>query len=124
VAAVIERNQPYHRPAPSYKKHPLWILHDLNNADKHRVLIGTGSSLAVDNFDIGIAPGSAREIVLAVSPRFRATPTDVPETANGERWNLNATFTKFGQRQDEPIIPGLQQLRDAVAQIIGDCRGA
>jgi hypothetical protein len=127
VAAVIERHQPYHRPAPTYKDHPLWILHDLNNADKHRVLIGTGSSLTVDNLVIAIAPGGVREVVLAVSPRFRAVPTDAPGTVNAERWTLNATFTMFGQRHNQPIIPGLLHAgsgdRSGLNQsVIFDCR--
>jgi hypothetical protein len=124
AAAIIERNQPYHRRAPSYKDHPLWILHDLNNADKHRVLVGTGTSITVDNLDIGIAPGVTREVVLSVSPRYRANPQPEAETAINERWTLNATFTQFGQRAHQAIIPGLVELADAVTRIVSECRAA
>lgn len=124
AAAVIERHQPYHWRSPRYKDHPLWILHDLNNADKHRVLIGTGSTLTVDNLNIDMPPGSSREVVLSISPRYRLVPQDVDETAENERWTLNATFTQFGQAGHLPIIPGLLQLRDSVVQIVDECRCA
>jgi len=104
--AVIEKSQPYHRPAPSYKDHPLWILHDLNNADKHRVLIGTSNSITIDNLDIGPQPGEHRDVVLSISPRHRANPQPEPGTAEKERMTLNANFTMFGQRNQQPIIPG------------------
>src|SRR5262249_44442369 len=102
--------------------HPLWILHDLNNTDKHRVLIGTGASITVDNLDINTAPGTSRDIVLAISPRDRVYPIHESEIAETERWTLKATFTQFGQRTQQPIIPGLLELRDTVRQIVEECR--
>jgi len=119
---VIEKSQPYHRPAPSYKDHPLWILQDLNNADKHRVLIGTSNSITIDNLDINLQPGEHRDVVLSISPRHRANPQHEPDTAEKERMTLNANFTMFGQRHQQPIIPGLLELRDAVSQIVDECR--
>lgn len=120
--AVIENSQPYHRPAPSYKDHPLWILHDLNNADKHRVLIGTSNSITIDNLDINLRPGEHRDVVLSISPLHRANPQSEPETADKERMTLNASFTMFGQRNEQPIVPGLLELRDAVSHIVDECR--
>lgn len=125
AVAVIERSQPYHRPAPAYKDHPLWILHDLNNADKHRVLIPTTSALTVDNLNINIAPGEVRETIVSIPAHHRAAPHRGPvpnNPAEGERWTLNATFTQFGQVANHPIIPGLEQLHDVVKQIIDACR--
>ena len=124
AADVIERCQPYHRPAPSYKDHPLWILHDLNNTDKHRVIIPTKAAITVDNLDINIAPGASKEIVLSVAPehRFPVIGSTI-NPATGERWTLNATFERFGSVANHPIIPGLVQLRDVVRQIVAECIG-
>lgn len=35
---IVERAQPYHRGGEAHL-HPLWVLHRLNNLDKHRVVI-------------------------------------------------------------------------------------
>lgn len=39
---AIEKMQPYHR-GSSFAEHPLWMLHDLSNIDKHRLLVVTAS---------------------------------------------------------------------------------
>lgn len=36
--AIIESLQPYHR-GKDFASHPLWVLHDLSNIDKHRLLL-------------------------------------------------------------------------------------
>jgi len=86
------------------------------------VLIGTSNSITIDNLDINLQRGEHRDVVLSISPRPRANPQHEPETAEIERMTLNATFTMFGQRDQTPIIPGLLELRDAVSQIVDECR--
>jgi hypothetical protein len=56
----IEKLQPYHRPDPAYR-HPLAVLADLSNIDKHRHLIlavDTAQSASVSLEGSGIEPGT------------------------------------------------------------------
>lgn len=51
---IIKSLQPYHR-GKDFASHPLWVLHDLSNIDKHRLLLvanchSTGVALDVDRF--------------------------------------------------------------------------
>ena len=39
--ALIERLQPYNRPTPN--RDALWLLHELNNADKHRLVLAAAA---------------------------------------------------------------------------------
>jgi len=50
AAAVIERLQPFNSPTPN--RHALWVLQELNNADKHRQLSVVGSALQSQQFTI------------------------------------------------------------------------
>jgi hypothetical protein len=89
------------------------------------VLVGTGTSITVDNLNPwNVAPGESREVVLAVSTEYRLHPESRPETADDERWTLNATFAQFGQNSDQPLVPGLVERETAVTQIISECRSA
>lgn len=41
VASVIEQMQPFQRSEPERPSDPLWLLSELNNADKHRVILAS-----------------------------------------------------------------------------------
>ena len=47
--AIIERAQPYHAGNLRWR-HPLWILHELSNADKHNALTEASMSIASSTF--------------------------------------------------------------------------
>lgn len=80
--AVIEGLQPHHG-GPDYSSHPLWVLHDINNIDKHRLLhvtatmptmLGVGASMMgrfqLMNFSHEIGDGA--ELL-----RFHPNPAEV-----------------------------------------------
>jgi hypothetical protein len=50
--AIVESFQPYHRGQGSHE-HPLWVLHELSNLDKHRFpqIVGMVVSTSTFNFD-------------------------------------------------------------------------
>jgi hypothetical protein len=61
--ALVERMQPYHA-GNRYKEHPLFLINDLNNVDKHRSLhlvtaavVGAEMSMAFKNSGEGIMSG-------------------------------------------------------------------
>lgn len=47
IGRIIEGHQPYNRSAFSPENDPLWILHMLNNTDKHRRLNTTANGISV-----------------------------------------------------------------------------
>ncbi len=52
--AVIESVQPYKR-GDDFRSHPLWVLHELSNLDKHRLVLLTAchsSGVAFDPFKL------------------------------------------------------------------------
>jgi hypothetical protein len=128
---IIESAQPYHATQP--RDDPLAILQDLNNIDKHRLLLVVSSYTYVpdtirfsgdkiENGELTIIPENwSRRMVRAVeggaelfSARFHR-PVKVDMYA---QFAPQIAFEKFGLRQDEPIIPGLTSLRDAVVKTI------
>jgi hypothetical protein len=73
VADIIERAQPYKRTTRAPRRDPLWILQDLNNTDKHRLIpvsvLGIGE---VDIFDSKgkLAILTSEDVVLADNKVF------------------------------------------------------
>jgi hypothetical protein len=49
--AIIEDVQPYHR-GNGYQGHPLWVLRDLANTDKHQALVTVGSAAGRGNVTV------------------------------------------------------------------------
>jgi hypothetical protein len=49
--AIVERLQPYHR-GQSFRSDPLWILQELDNVNKHRLLHPTAASFAGTHWDL------------------------------------------------------------------------
>jgi hypothetical protein len=54
---IIESIQPYHRAVP--KDSELWILHQINRTDKHRILLATAANRM--HFRVPIIPGRGQE---------------------------------------------------------------
>jgi hypothetical protein len=79
--ALLERFQPYHRrnmkddapiwaTAPTGRLHPLWLLHELNNADKHRLLQVTAAVASGLSLIVRSAPSTFR--VKSINTRLGA----------------------------------------------------
>jgi hypothetical protein len=62
VAAEVERLQPYHS-GQNTRSHPLWMLRELSNIDKHR--------------SIHIVNHHARTVHVSVTPQIRGTQIDI-----------------------------------------------
>ncbi|MDP3720331.1 MAG: hypothetical protein Q8T13_21420 [Acidobacteriota bacterium] len=134
AAARIEGLQPYQRKGfHSYRNHPLWILHDLGNTDKHRVLISITNSMQVNSVAVGVTirggrpaivfPGKEMRWSLTVPVEHRADPNSVPPQMKMPiDISLLVAFSQFGNDTNQPIIPCLQQLRDFVFQLVESFR--
>lgn len=129
VHAVVQGVQPYNR-VDDPNGHPLWILSELDNTDKHRAL--TTGTAALGGFAIGI--GSCRDVALVFDfvgftgpfneqtelARWAVTPTGpnpyVDINANGP---IDVVFDlTTGPAAGRPVLATLTDLRDYVSNII------
>lgn len=132
VFAVIEALQPYNRlnRLDDPLSHPLWVLSELDNMDKHRTLALTG--IALNGFGFGI--NTMRDISLHIATMGGYTG---PFDENAELAVWKATVTGPNPQMDmqprgtiqvalappcimagEPLIPTLTDLRDYITDII------
>jgi len=128
VFAFIEGLQPYNRPNNPLD-HPLWVLSELDNMDKHRTLALTG--VALSDFALGING------LQDLNVHFAAVGFSGPFDENTELATWNATVTGPDPQMDmqprgaievalappcikagEPLIATLQSLRDYVAYVV------
>jgi hypothetical protein len=124
------------------KGHRLWVLQELNNADKHRLLLTAGS--AFHSIDIGafgfaelFANGpdwlTAEPPIQFPSAFFRPADnmcplragdvlfTDTPGAQVVERdlFRFNVAFNEPGIVEGEPLLETLQHLTSAVEEVVG-----
>jgi hypothetical protein len=129
--AIIERTQPYHSAVPD--EHPLSILHDLNNIDKHKLLLVVSSYTVVNDAisfsgdvlkkgEVQIVPENwSRRSLRAVeggTELFRARfvrPTKVSMYTN---LTTQIAFEEFGVSRVKPVIPSLEHLCNAVIKTL------
>ncbi len=111
---------------------PLWRLHDLNNVDKHRLLLAVGSAHRNIVIDFGKAfPDMRISAPLALRPADRLFPLKdgaevyrILAAARGSEIDEDPKFTfeiAFGESQiadGEPLIPTLHQLVNLVDAIL------
>jgi hypothetical protein len=99
---VFDDLQPYHQ-ADAHVDHPLWLLNELWNFDKHRQLILVGSYMYDNRVDITSPTGTiedvdeyrgavAGDVVLA---SFRVSPPEAPVMFKGEH-RFDVVFEKMG----------------------------
>lgn len=119
----IERLQPHHGIDPD--RHPLWLIHDMDRTDKHRELI-----LAVHAMSISVDATARVEAIGEINP-WEIKPRsafiyNVPQVDVKGKMFAQVTLGQFTKRDDEPIIPTLQNLlrfaRDAVESFAGEFR--
>ena len=127
AAAHIESLQPYHR-GPAYATSPLWIVHDLDITDKHRLLVMVVASVSVER--LSVIEGKPEHVTIDKWPSTtRATvpgaevisltiqPSGFGVKVKGE-FRAQIAFDKFGIAQDQPVIPSLKQLSGSIADTI------
>jgi hypothetical protein len=106
--ALVEALQPYHRPAP--KEDPLWVIHELNNIDKHRLLIQPAKRVSL----------TTRGIVELIAQHNRA---DRPEIFQGDvevnkHVTVQVLLKNAGSGKPEAVVPLLHQLTTYVERVI------
>lgn len=120
--ARVKRYQPYHR-RNGLGLSPLWLLHELNNADKHNLIViaggfsaGTalhpvvGSVVHLTDSGVYIEP-SAKAQVEAARSKVDVYAKSFYEITFGE--GCDAT-------QDLPVIQTLSRIADEVSRIVED----
>ena len=123
---IIKGLQPFHRGA-SYDEDPLWLLHELNNTDKHRLLLLTVHSLTLCKFTV---TGRDKTIEVTFPQRVRFEdnaeigrwPADQsfgePDVSMNARLSVDIAFKEILGRKDESVIPCLTQLANYVQGIV------
>ena len=130
VFAFIEGLQPYNR-VHNPLDHPLWVLSDLDNMDKHRTLALTGVALGGFGFGIGTVFDASLHFD-RIGGGFTGSFDENTELAS---WNLTVTgpnpqvdMKPHGPieialappciKAGESLIPTLKDLRDYVTDIV------
>lgn len=125
ASTLIKKVQPYHR-RTAIREDPLWMLHDLNNTDKHRlipVVVMGGKEVTVRDdgsweehgivFDRGFLP---------LKDRIELLTMRIPEpdltTEKNPQLTCNIAFEQVGDAKFKPIIPLLRQLSSRVHGIL------
>jgi hypothetical protein len=106
--ARIDSLQPYHRSDAA--RHPLWIIHEMDRIDKHRELILVACSGQINLNALAQIPAVGQFVPWEISPRsvqVTGPPTNVQMKA---KLTAQVTFNEFSKRDDQPLIPTLQDL--------------
>jgi len=117
AATLIEQAQPYHR----HGIHdPLWLVHDLNIADKHHVLLVMAG--IVDYPRPPIIDQRGRTIHRRAYVQLgdnTAIPADLaPEMDVNTEIPIEIVFTEPAFLKDKPVVPRLTQFVEAVGFVI------
>jgi hypothetical protein len=133
AVALIERMQPYHAPDPT--RHPLYIVHHLDNRDKHVDFTVVGSALRNATFGKALTdewPPKTHMVITnmtiggpqLVSPLedgaelWRVTIVEAREVdVNGEA-TFDVAFDQAGAGKGQPVIPLCHQLIEGGARAI------
>ena len=138
LRTAITKCQPCNRTdGLSPSDHPLAVLADMNNTDKHRLLLITVVKASVTTvigpkfrgktnliFNGGIVPGSSNVVGHVDAPLI----TGRVDLASGGEMDVDfqgsteIAFKQVGTRQGEPIIPTLENLAKFVRELIGEFR--
>jgi len=105
--ARIDGLQPYIRDNP--KRHPLWLIHDMDRIDKHRELV-----LAIYIMSVNISADTQLVGVGRQMP-WELKPRDVRIVVVGNvimkgKMSAQVTFREFSGRDEQSIIPTLNNL--------------
>ena len=122
----IERLQPYHSIAPD--DHPLAILRDLNNTDKHRNLLVVADVIAGATTSIPLFPeypphvgmvGPVRLVRLENNAEIQSYEAPAYMKVNIEP-SCGMALTDVGSAKLKSVVPCLKELRDFVRTIVDE----
>ncbi len=74
AAALIQGCQPYHK-GKDFERHPLWVLREMDDTDKHRLLVVVGAVASLREVAVGSEQGDL-EIIGLSPPKWPARPTE------------------------------------------------
>lgn len=128
--AQIHRLQPFN--SPYGPDDPLWLLHELNNTDKHRLPIALASGVDINTVTMTHTEGSGGHsgtlsFCSTINYGWRRVENGAELLAVYEMvppMDVNPEFTqevvlpKTGGAPDEPLGPFLHQLTDYVGRIV------
>jgi hypothetical protein len=138
ATAEIERCQPYYH-GVDVTKHPLWLLRELDNADKHRLLVVCSAAaqphtvLLGDENEKRPPRGKKRDVeIISISPpdwpvRVTEDGTEAMRIQFGKydprmkvslKFSLQVALAEFDVFSRRPATYRLQELRDWAAKFI------
>lgn len=134
--AIIERLQPYERWPHNATAAPVWVLAELDNIDKHRLLIVANQKIADGEIELQIGD-SVRSLTLSKVSAFKplelgAIPFRItltgPEADKEVKVNARATigvvFSQTGLKCDGgEVLPWLRTIATDVKGIVGEFDG-
>jgi hypothetical protein len=114
--AIIERLQPYHA-GENVERHPLWVLQELSNINKHQVLHFTGAVLADTTYSLtGSITGQFRDEILfgpfehgAEIARFWFSSALNPDVRVHAKFGLHVAFAD-GPAHGAVVVPTLRDI--------------
>jgi hypothetical protein len=119
VLALVEQLQPYHRGLDAIDD-SLCIIHDMDRFDKHReLLIVTACANIV--FPAG---SSMAGVISAIAYRegktLSAVELDAAQRAikNDAKIHPQVAFAKFGNREDQLVVPSVAKLSHAICDVL------
>jgi hypothetical protein len=133
--AIVESVQPYRKPKPVIE--PLTILHELNNTDKHRLLIIAYNVLTLTSGgELGIGSDMGELVITGFSKPEWVRPTkdgaevfcitfskSQPDVKVEAQLSAQIAFEEFGPLKHEPVIPSLTHLAEATVKALELFRG-
>ncbi|UGY23073.1 hypothetical protein HU675_0034720 [Bradyrhizobium septentrionale] len=124
---LIRANQPFQK-GPAATRDPLWMLHDLNNIDKHRALIVAGAAMLSGPKELYLSPpvdlkAWAKQYWAVRVPvedgRVLAWfETEQREVKAHGRVTITIVFNEVGPAEDEPVTALLTQLSTQISAIL------
>lgn len=110
---LIESVQPYNRPNPT--DDPLAIVHELDRIDKHHTLV-----LVVATFNMGITIPLSLFNPIVIRARHMNQDSFVDHFAEKIQAKITrqVAFSQFGERENQPVVPALTQLANAVSGVV------
>ena len=125
--ALIEAAQPYQRGEDDPTLHPLWLVQNLDNIDKHRTLNVMAGMVAAPSVTLCFKGGAVLHQWQGIQAFKEGTPMAwFPVAGPPEDVEVNTRYTPFvalgdfGSVEGEPVDEVLRELADYVAQLI-DC---
>jgi hypothetical protein len=126
---IIKDAQPFHASSPH--EHPLWMLHKINNTDKHRVI--PACSVYTSQVTTDFSGGPVYFINLEVGRReakdgTKIGPVPLPRDYTSEmkmdsQVLFTVAFNEIGDSKLEPAVPLLLQIVGRIEELVSEFMG-